>query len=77
MQGAEHATTTAEAVAADNARAVPVFISGATGVNAAVINGFFDPTQEKGLDGRALFCKRGDTSVLMEHYAGRWQVKSV
>jgi hypothetical protein len=34
-QGAEYAAAEATAVAHDNARAVPVFISGATGNNAA------------------------------------------
>ena len=52
-------------------------ISGATGVNAAVINGFYEPTQEKGLDGRALYAKRGDASMCIEHYGGKWQVKTV
>ena len=54
-----------------------MFISGATGVHAAYINGFFDPTQEKGLDGRALYAKRGDASACIEHYEGTWQVKPV
>ena len=61
----------------DNSRAAPVFISGATGVHAAFINGFFEPTQEKGLDGRALYAKRGDASACIEHYGGTWQVKAV
>ncbi len=52
-------------------------ISGATGNNAACINGFFEPTQEKGLDGRALYAKRGDASVCIEHYGGIWRVKHV
>ena len=76
-QGAEYAAAEATAVAHDNARAVPVFISGATGVNAAGINGFFEPTQEKGLDGRLIFTKRGDASVLMEHFQGNWHSKPV
>ena len=75
-QGAEYAAAEATAVAHDNARAVPVFISGATDVNAA-INGFFEPTQEKGLDGRLILTKRGDSSMLMEHYDGDWHVKPV
>ena len=54
-----------------------MFISGATGDNAARINGFFEPTQEKGLDGRALYVKRGDASACIEHYGGNWQVKPV
>ena len=50
-------------------------ISGATGVSAALINGVLEPTQEKGLDGRVLYAKRGDASVCIEHYAGKWSVK--
>ena len=76
-QGAEHAAAEARAVAHDNARAAPVVISGATGVNAALINGVLEPTQEKGLDGRVLYRKRGDGSVCMEHFGGKWQVKPV
>ncbi len=52
-----------------------MFISGATGNEAALINGFFEPTQEKGLDGRVLYAKRGDASVCIEHYGGQWKVK--
>jgi hypothetical protein len=77
VQGAEHAAAEARAVAHDNARAEPVFISGATGVNADLINGVLEPTEEKGLDGRVLYRKRGDSSVCMEHFGGKWQVKSV
>ncbi len=77
MQGAEHAAAEARAVAADNALAVPLFISGATGVNAAGINGLFEPTQEKGADGRVLYAKRGDSSICMEHAVGKWQIKPV
>ena len=54
-----------------------MFISGATGGNAASINGFFEPTQEKGPDGRVLYAKRGDASMCIEHYGGTWQVKAV
>ena len=76
-QGAEHAAAEARAVAHDNARAAPVVISGATGVNAALINGVLEPTQEKGLDGRVLYRKRGDPGMIMEHRKGMWQVKPV
>ena len=76
-QAAEHAAAEARAVAAENARAAPVFISGATGDNAARINGFYEPTQEKGLDGRVLYAKRGDASMCIEHYGGNWRVKPV
>jgi hypothetical protein len=52
-------------------------ISGATGTYAVSINGVFDPTQEKGLDGRVLYAKRGDASTCIEHFGGKWQVKAV
>ena len=76
-QGAEHAAAVARAVADDNARAATVLVSGATGGWAGAINGWFAPTQEKGLDGRVVYGKCGDGSMCMEHYAGKWQVKPV
>ena len=45
------------AIADDNSKATDVFISGATGPNAARINGHYVPTQETGLDGRILYLK--------------------
>ena len=53
-----------------------VFISGATGVHAAGINGPYDGTSQSS-NGYTLFRKRGDTSVLMEHFEGRWNAKAV
>jgi hypothetical protein len=41
------------------------------------INGFFDPTGEKSLDGRVLYTKRFYSAVVIEHFAGKWQVKGV
>ena len=76
-QAAEHAAAVARAIEGDNARACPVFIIGATGSFAAKINGFYAPTQEKGLDGRVLLNKRDDASMCMEHFGGHWQVKPV
>ncbi len=52
-----------------------MFISGATGDYAIWLNGFFDPTQEKGLDGHVLYTKRGDARVCIEHFEGLWRVK--
>jgi hypothetical protein len=71
------AAAEATAISTDNARAAPVAISGATGASAAVINGVYEPTEEKGLDGRALYRKRGDPSMCMEHRDGQWEVKPV
>ena len=76
-QGAEYAAAEARAVAGDNARAGPVFISGATGPRAAFINGFYGVTEEKSLDGRLVLSKRGDPSVCIEHHGGVWGVKHV
>jgi hypothetical protein len=53
-----------------------LFISGAAGVHAAGINGGYDRTSETS-DGYALYAKRGDKSMCMEHCAGQWQVKAV
>ncbi len=74
-QGAEHAAAEARAVADGNARAGPVFISGATGSCAGSINGFYGVTEEKSLDGRLVLSKRGDPSVCIEHHGGDWEVK--
>ena len=71
------AAAEATAILNDNARAAPVAISGATGEYAAWINGVLEPTQEKGLDGRVLYRKRGDPSICMEHREGQWEVKPV
>ena len=76
-QGAEHAAAETRAVADGNARAGPVFISGATGPKAASINGFYVVTEEKSFDGRLVLSKRGDPSVCIEHHGGQWQVKNV
>jgi hypothetical protein len=53
-----------------------LFISGATGVNDAAVNGVYDRTSATS-DGYALYAKRGDKSMCMEHFGGNWQVKSV
>ena len=66
-----------DSVAEDNARAGLVFISGATGPMADVINGFYEATEEKGLDGRVVYMKRGDGSVCIEHFGALWRVKFV
>jgi hypothetical protein len=76
-QGAEHAAAAARAVAADNARAGPVLISGATGPWAAGVNGFYTVTEEKSSYGRFVLSKRGDPGMCIEHCVGLWQVKPV
>jgi hypothetical protein len=56
--------------------ALVLFISGATGIHAAGINGVYDRTSETS-GGYALYRKRGDGSVCMEHHGGDWEVKLV
>ena len=56
--------------------ALHVFISGATGAHAAGINGAYYSTGETS-DGHPLLIKRGDASMLMEHFRGMWCVKAV
>ena len=55
-----------------------VFISGATGIFAAAINGAYDRASEI-CGGFSLYVKRGDSSMCIEHFEGRvlWQVKRV
>jgi hypothetical protein len=53
-----------------------IFISGATGLNSAAVNGPFDRTSETS-GGYAVYSKRGDASVCIEHRGGLWQVKDV
>ena len=52
-----------------------MFISGATGSLASVVNGYYEPTEEKGADGRVMYAKRGDGGVCIEHFDGEWHVK--
>ena len=53
-----------------------VFISGATGERSFGINGPYDRTAELS-GGYAVYAKRGDGSVCIEHRAGKWEVKHV
>jgi hypothetical protein len=62
-----------EANKADNAAAEPVHIGGATGSNAANINGIYDPTSELSC-GRRVY-KRRDADIWIELFGGKWQVK--
>ncbi len=74
-QGAKYVAAVAQSIAEDNARAGPVFISGATGSSASVVNGYYEPTEAKGADGRVVYKKRGDGGVCIEHFEGEWGVK--
>jgi hypothetical protein len=76
-QAAEYATSIGRAVAEDNARAAPVLISGAAGWQSEGINGFFAPTQERGLDGRVVYSKCGCNDTVIIHRNGRWAIKAI
>ena len=75
VQGIEHAAAVSRAVEEENGRAVPVFICGATGPYSAMIDGFYEATEERGSDGRVLYKKRGGDGVWIEHLEGKWQIK--
>ena len=77
LQGIEHAAAVARAVEEENERAVPVFMCGATGPYSAMIDGFYEATEERGSDGRVLYQKRGGDGVWIEHLEGEWQIKHV
>jgi hypothetical protein len=77
LQAATYNVVTSRAVAEDNARAAPVFISGAMGWFSECINGFFAPSRENGPDGRVTYMKCGDNSICIEHRGGCWQIKGV
>ncbi len=64
----------AATVAADNSRADVIFISGACGPGYHAINGIFDPTGEKSLDGRVLYKHRSVSDIWIEHINGDWSI---
>ena len=72
----DQAAAEAEAVAGDNAGAFLIGINGATGPNAARINGFFEPTGDR-RNGRVVYTKRYDDKICIEHRQGAWEVKPV
>ena len=60
----------------DNSRAGLVFLSGAQGVCALKVNGFWRATAER-RQGRVVYVKVGDSSLCIEHFGGLWQIKLV
>ena len=53
-----------------------MLISGATGWYSEFINGFFAPTQERGLDGRVVYSKCGCDDTVIVHHKGVWKIDS-
>ncbi len=76
-QAAEYFVSIMQAVAEDNSRAATVLISGATGAVTAAINGFYAPTQEKGLSGHVVYSKCGSDDTFISHRDGRWVITDV
>lgn len=61
-----------------------VYISGATGPKAGIVNGLYEAITQREDDGSVLYFKRGDDSVIIEHrmkgggdreLEGVWQIK--
>lgn len=67
VQAVVLAVTKARAVHEDNRNATAIFISGASGPFADLVNGPYKPTQLKGPDGRIIYRKIGDDSMYIEH----------
>ena len=65
----------------ENRKAAAVFMSGAAGRFADLINGPYAPSQKKGSDRRILYRKIGDDSICIQHlsHAERpyWQIQHV
>ena len=53
-----------------------MFLSGAVGVKASKVNGFWRATAER-RQGRVVYVKVGDDSMCIEYFGGRWQIKLV
>ena len=75
LQQQEQEAAVARGIAEDNEGARPVFVSGATGALCSVVNGYYEPTEEKGVDGRVMYRKVGDGGVWIEHFEGHWAIK--
>jgi hypothetical protein len=73
---AELAEAPAAASSAASIEGDVVFISGATGVYAAEINGTFDRTSEM-CDNYPLYVKRGNASMCIQHHKGDWNISSL
>ena len=66
----------AAAVEVENSRAGLVFLSGAQGVCALKVNGFWRATAER-QGGRVVYVEVGDASHCIEHFGGKWHLKPV
>jgi hypothetical protein len=74
-QAAEHTAAVACSIAEDNARAVPVLISGAAGPYEKSMNGLFTPSSERSLDGRVIYKMCHSAHMIIEHHDGQWAIK--
>ena len=54
-----------------------IFISGATGNVSGIIFGFYEPTGQKNEEGRILYKNRFDSTTVIEHFGGKWQIKEL
>jgi len=68
------AAAEAQAVEVDNSRAGLVFISGAQGISAPYVNGFWRAAADR-QERRVVYVKVGDASMCIEHFGGKWQLK--
>jgi hypothetical protein len=67
LQAVTLAVAEARAIDEENRNATVIFIGGATGRFATLVNGPYTPSQLKGWDGRRLYRKVGDDTVCIQH----------
>jgi hypothetical protein len=65
-----HAAAVARLIRDDNLRAEPVFIDFPTDCWTK-LKGFYEPTERRGCDGRAIYQKRGNDQMILEHHTTR------
>jgi hypothetical protein len=79
LQAVTLAVAEARAINEENRNAAVIFISGATGRFATLVNGPYAPSQLNGSDGRRLYRKIGDDTICIQHrsHADRslWRVQ--
>jgi hypothetical protein len=79
FQAAAHLDALARVIAEDNSQSTTISITGASGSNAAAINGLYMPIRAKKGYVRTVYNKIGDDSICIEYLRGpnAWEVKNV
>jgi hypothetical protein len=78
FQAAAHLNALTQVIANDNLQSTTISITGASGSNAAAINGLYTPILSKKGYVRSVYNKIGDQSMCIEYLRGpnAWEVKN-